>query len=387
MTVLSTQALRADAEPRPLPVDPWLAGAWIGLLGFGLVMVYSATVAAEGRSLSTHFGHLLQHGLHIGIGVALAALAASSPLHWWERASKPVLALGLVLLALVLVPGIGIEVNGSRRWLSLASIRVQPSELVKVCMVVYAAGYLTRKRDALGDFTQGVLMIGLVLAAVAVLLLLEPDFGSLVVIACTVFGMLFLGGIRVWHFLLCILVGGIAMVALTVLSPYRMARVMSFVNPWSDPYDSGFQLVQALIAFGRGDWHGVGLGASIQKLYYLPHASNDFLLAVIAEELGVLGVLSVVLLFGVILWRAFAIARRADLLGAVYAARLAQGMGLLLVVQAMINLGVNMGVLPTKGLTLPYMSYGGSSMLSACLAMGLLFAVDRSTQRKRRPSR
>lgn len=387
MTVLSSQALRATSGPRPFPVDPWLTGAWIGLLGLGLVMVYSATVAAAGHSLSAHFGHLVNHVLHISAGVALAVLISVMPLYWWERAGKAALVAGLVLLGLVLVPGVGVEVNGSTRWLPLGPTRIQPSELMKICMVIYAAGYLTRKRDELRDFTQGVVMIGLVLGLVALLLLLEPDFGSFVVIALTVVGMLFLAGIRLWHFLLCLLLGGTAMVLLTVISPYRMARVMSFLHPWSDPYDSGFQLVQALIAFGRGEWHGVGLGASIQKLYYLPHANNDFLLAVIAEELGVVGVLLVVALFGIVLWRAFAIARRADLLGAAFAGRLAQGLGLLLVIQAMINLGVNMGVLPTKGLTLPFMSYGGSSMLSACIAMGLLLAVDRATQRKRRPRR
>ncbi|MDH3638739.1 MAG: putative lipid II flippase FtsW, partial [Gammaproteobacteria bacterium] len=303
MTVLSSQAMRTSGEPRPFPVDPWLAGAWTALLGFGLVMVYSATVAAEGQSLSSHFGYLIQHTLHIGAGIALAILVSLSPIHWWERASKPLLGFGLALLVMVLIPGIGIEVNGSSRWLPVGPARVQPSELVKICMVVYAAGYLTRKREELGDFTQGVLMIGLVLTMVALLLLLEPDFGSFVVITLTVVGMLFLGGIRVWHFLLCLVLGGAAMVLLTIISPYRMARVTSFLHPWSDPYDSGFQLVQALIAFGRGDWHGVGLGASIQKLYYLPHANNDFLLAVIAEELGVVGVLAVVLLFGVVVWR------------------------------------------------------------------------------------
>ncbi|MDH3281009.1 MAG: FtsW/RodA/SpoVE family cell cycle protein, partial [Gammaproteobacteria bacterium] len=212
MTVLSSQALRATGEPRPLPVDPWLTGAWIGLLGLGLVMVYSATVAADGHSLSSHFGHLIHHALHVGAGVALAILVSLTPIHWWERASKPLLAAGLVLLGLVLIPGVGIEVNGSTRWLPVGPVRIQPSELVKICMVVYAAGYLTRKREELGDLTQGVLMIGLVLAVVALLLLLEPDFGSFVVIALTVVGMLFLGGIRVWHFLVCLVMGGAAMV-------------------------------------------------------------------------------------------------------------------------------------------------------------------------------
>ena len=192
--------------------------------------------------------------------------------------------------------------------------------------------------------------------------------------------MLFLGGVRFWHFLLCVIAVCALFALLIWIEPYRLQRFMSFTNPWSDPFDTGFQLVQALIAFGRGEWMGVGLGASIQKLYYLPHASNDFLLAVIAEELGLIGVCVVVALFAVVMWRAFVIARRAEKLGMFYAARLAEGLALLLVIQAMINMGVNMGLLPTKGLTLPLMSYGGSSMLATCFALGLLFAVDRSTQ-------
>lgn len=384
MTVVSTQALRDVKGAPPLPVDAWLAGTFLALLGFGLVMVYSATVASGNQSLDTNFRDLIQHTVHVLAGIVLATLVGLSPIHWWQRISKGLLGLSLLALIVVLIPGVGVEVNGSTRWLPFGPLRVQPSELAKVCIVVYAAGYLARRQDELTNFTQGVLMLGLVLAVVAVLLMLEPDFGSFVVIMVTVTGMLFLAGIRFWHFLLCLVVGGASMALLTVVSPYRMARVMSFMNPWSDPYDSGFQLTQALIAFGRGEWHGVGLGASIQKLYYLPHANNDFLPAVIAEELGVVGVLLVVILFCVLLWRGFSIARRAQIFRNLFAARLAQGVGLLLVTQAMINLGVNMGVLPTKGLTLPFMSYGGSSMVAACWAIGLLFAIDRATQRQPR---
>ena len=266
-------------------------------------------------------------------------------------------------------------------------MRLQPAELTKVLMVVYVAGYLVRKREELGQFTQGIVMVSLVLAVLAGLLLLQPDFGSVVVISVTVMAMLFLGGVRFWHFLLCVVFGCALLALLVWVEPYRLQRIMSFMNPWSDPFDTGFQLVQALIAFGRGEWMGVGLGASIQKLYYLPHASNDFLLAVVAEELGLIGVCMVVALFGIVLWRAFAIARRAERLGLFYAARLAEGMSLLLAVQAMINMGVNMGLLPTKGLTLPLMSYGGSSMLATSFALGLLFAVDRATQPRAEPER
>jgi cell division protein FtsW len=382
MIAAAAQALKPwQAEALPAS-DRWLLGAVTMLLALGLVMVYSATVAGGAQSLDTNFHHLHQHAMHILLGLVLAGCAVWTRPSWWERSSKPLLAVALLLLVVLLLPGIGLTVNGSTRWLAVGPIRMQPAEVAKLCMVIYAAGYLTRKRESLGDFTQGVLIIGIVLAALALLLLLQPDFGSSVVITVTVGAMLFLGGIRFWHFLLCLLVGITATVVLAYIEPYRWARVTSFLNPWSDPYDSGFQLTQALIAFGRGEWLGVGLGESIQKLYYLPHANNDFLLAVIAEELGVAGVLAVIGLFGIVLWRAFAIARRAELAGKVYAARLAQGLGLLLIFQAIVNMGVNMGVLPTKGLTLPFMSYGGSSMLSSCVAVGLLLMVDRDSRRR-----
>ncbi len=377
MTALTSQAVRSDDFVANLRLDPWLSGVLIALLSLGLVMVYSATIAGGKQTLDTSFQHLLRHATHIVFGLMVMTAISITRIKWWNRISKPLLLISIVVLGALLVPGIGVEVNGSVRWLDLGSIRLQPSEFVKVAMVIYTAGYLTRKQEEIGQFSQGILMIGLVLAVLALLLLMEPDFGSFVVIALTVGMMLFLGGIRFWHFLLCVLLGVVAMVVLTVVSPYRMQRVMSFLNPWSDPFDSGFQLTQALIAFGRGEWYGVGLGASIQKLYYLPHANTDFLLAVIAEELGLIGVLLVVALFGLLLWRAFAIARRAETVGKIYSARLAQGAGLLLVIQAQINIGVNSGVLPTKGLTLPFLSYGGSSMLASCMAMGLLMAVAR----------
>ncbi len=375
----NAQAMRGSGTVS-VGVDPWLSGTLVALLSFGLIMVYSATIASGNQSLATSSQHLTQHAVHVAIGVVMLVMIRLTRVSWWERSSKLLLMMGMIGLVAILIPGVGIEVNGSTRWLWLGPIRVQPSEFAKVFMVIYAAGYLTRKREELGDFTHGVLMIGMVLSVVAVLLLMEPDFGSVVVITATVGLMLFLGGIRFWHFMLCVVVAVIAMIALTIVSPYRMQRVMSFLDPWVDPYDSGFQLVQALIAFGRGEWHGVGLGGSIQKLYYLPHASTDFVLAVIAEELGLIGVLSVIVMFGILLWRAFAIARQAELVGKIYAARLAQGIGLLIVVQAMINMGVNMGVLPTKGLTLPLLSYGGSSTVASCVALGLLLSVDREVQ-------
>jgi len=374
------RAVNGRSSPERLGADVWLVGVVLALLLFGLVMVCSATVASGDQTLAFNFIQVTNHLVHMMMGVLIIIALRYSPIQWWERSSKPLLLLSLVSLVIVLLPGIGASVNGSTRWIALGGMRLQPAELTKVLMVVYVAGYLVRKREELGQFTQGVVMVGLVLAVLSVLLLLQPDFGSVVVISVTVMFMLFLGGVRFWHFLLCVVLGCALLAVLIWIEPYRLQRIMSFMNPWSDPFDTGFQLVQALIAFGRGEWMGVGLGASIQKLYYLPHASNDFLLAVIAEELGLLGVTVVVVLFAVLLWRAFSIARRAERMGMIYVARLAEGLSLLLVVQAMINMGVNMGLLPTKGLTLPLMSHGGSSMLATSFALGLLFAIDRVTQ-------
>jgi len=379
MSATTSQAALADQRVTYW-LDPWLLGTSLALLGFGLVMVYSTTVVTGAEMLHTSYKSVTAHCVNIGLGLALLALVTHTQLDWWERSSRLLLILSLISLVAVLIPGVGVEVNGSTRWLALGPLQLQPSEFAKVFAVVYLAGYVSRKGDALHEFNHSVVIIGVVLGVLAALLLAEPDFGGFVVISSTVVAMLFLSGIRLLHFFVWLAGGLAASVALTVLAPYRVARVMGFLDPWSDPYDTGFQLVQALIAFGRGEWFGVGLGASIQKLSYLPHASNDFLLAIIGEELGLLAVLAVMTLFGILLWRAFQIARRAESSGKIFAARLAQGSGLLIVLQAMVNMGVNMGVLPTKGLTLPLMSYGGSSLISTCLAIGLLLAVERRTR-------
>ena len=366
----------------PEQFDTPLLLACILLLSIGLVMVCSATIASDNQSLATNFDDVARHGMHMVAGLLVMLTLVYVPVGYWERVSKGVLLVAILILALLLVPGLGTEVNGSTRWFAIGPVRVQPAELAKLAMVVYTAGYLTRKQDQLGQFTQGIVMIGLVLGVLALLLLSQPDFGSFVVITATVGLMMFLGGIRIFHMMLCVAGAGAALAAMVVMSPYRMQRVLSFRDPWADPFDSGFQLVQALIAIGRGELFGVGLGGSIQKLYYLPHANNDFIFAVIGEELGLTGIVLVISLFAVLLHRSLKIARRAERAGQVYPARLAQGLGFLLVIQAIINMGVNLGVLPTKGLTLPFVSYGGTSMLVCCAALGLLLAVDRQSRPK-----
>ncbi|MHB8346936.1 MAG: putative lipid II flippase FtsW [Acidiferrobacterales bacterium] len=347
-------------------------------------MVYSASIPTAERFSGGSFHFLLRHLFSIVLGLAAAALILRTRVRLWEHAGPYLLLAGILLLALVMVPGIGVHVNGSSRWLRLGLFKLQPSELEKDFMVVYVAGYLVRKQEELRYFTQGILMVSIVVAVIGALLLREPDLGAAVVISVTVFLMLFLGGVRFWHFMVVVLAGLGGMILLTVYSPYRMARITGFLHPWADPLNQGFQLTQALIAFGRGGVFGVGLGGSVQKLFYLPAAYTDFLLAVLAEELGLIGVCVIIGLFAIIVWRAFVISRAAERLGQIYGARLAQGIGILIGGEAMINMGVNMGALPTKGLTLPFVSYGGSSMVASCIAIALLLLVDRET-RQRRP--
>ena len=374
----SLQATRMNTFENSVGVDTTLLGVFVALMMLGLVMVFSSTIAMGSQSLETNTAHLWRQSIHMLLGVSLTIAVACIPVWVWQKLSIPLLVFSLLMLIVLLF--IGLEVNGSRRWISLAGVRVQPAELAKLTMVIYAASYLSRRHAELEKFSKGIVNIGIVLAILGGLLLMQPDFGSFVVISASVGLMMFLSGIRISHTVLCLGVVGSAMYLMVTTSVYRMARVTSFLDPWADPFDSGFQLTQALIAVGRGEVFGVGLGASIQKLYYLPHANNDFILAVIGEELGLLGIVFVVALFGLLLHRALVIARAAELVGKIYSARLAQGVGFLLVFQAVINIGVNLGVLPTKGLTLPFISYGGSSMLICCVAMGLLFAVDRQTR-------
>jgi cell division protein FtsW len=376
--ILSDQG-RVAGKPR-LFWDGWLLGSVLLLIAVGIVMVHSASVAYAAKTQGFGAYFLMRHLIYVVLGLGLMAIGLRLRVQVWEKSGPYLLLGGIVLLVAVLLPGVGAHVNGASRWIKLGFFTLQPAELVKVFMIIYVAGYLVRKQEELKNFTQGILMVSVVVAVVGMLLLQEPDFGSVVVICCTVMLMLFLGGVRFWHFALVLLTGIGGMVALTIISPYRMGRVTSFMDPWADPFGSGFQLTQALIAFGRGEWLGVGLGGSVQKLFYLPAAHTDFLLAVIAEELGLFAVLGLLALFAVIVARAFAIARAADEAGMVYSARLAQGLGMLLGLQAMINMGVNMGMLPTKGLTLPFVSYGGSSLLVCCLTAGILLRIERDTR-------
>ncbi len=354
---------------------------WISalLLGLGMVMVYSASIAiAEGSRATGNqpMYYLLRHSVFIAVSIVLAAFAFQIPLRVWQRAAPYLFLIGLALLALVLAPGIGREVNGSRRWLSLYFVNLQPSELMKLFVVLYAADYTVRKAAFMHSFRKGFLPMLIVMLLTGGLLLREPDFGAFAVITVIAMGILFLGGMnwRLFAGLIVMLVIGFLLLILA--SPYRMQRIVGFMDPWADPYGKGYQLSHALIAFGRGEWLGVGLGSSVEKLFYLPEAHTDFLLAVIAEELGFAGVAAIIVLFAWIVARAFAIGRRAAQLERHFPALAAQGIGLWIGVQAIINMGVNMGVLPTKGLTLPLLSFGGSAIVTTCCVIGVLLRVD-----------
>jgi cell division protein FtsW len=359
--------------------DRSLAWAALLLAALGLVMVYSASIATAEASRPTGNNaayYLVRHGMVLGIALAAAIAVFLVPVRYWQKAAPWLFLLGVAMLALVLLPGLGREVNGARRWFNLPGASVQPSELVKLFAVLYAADYTVRKHAVLRNFRKGLLPMLGVMLLVSWLLLREPDFGALVVIAVIAFGILFLGGMSGRHFaaLVAMLAAGAA--ALIVFSPYRLQRIFGFMDPWSDPYGKGYQLSHALIAFGRGEWLGVGLGASVEKLHYLPEAHTDFLLAVIGEELGLAGVAVVIGLFTWIVVRAFVIGRAAALRERHFAALAAQGIGIWIGFQALINMGVNTGLLPTKGLTLPLMSFGGSGMLVNCVALAILLRID-----------
>jgi len=356
--------------------DYWLLFVIFMLLGVGIVMVGSSSFEIADRKLDQPFYYLIRQMIYVMIGVLAAAALLRVPLEFWEKMGGYFLMAGVLSLILVLVPGVGREINGSMRWLSLGIVNVQPSEFAKLFVIVYMAGYLVRHGNSMQTALGGFVRPMAVLALVCVLLLAEPDFGAAAVILATAMAMMFLGGVRFSQFLVLMLLMTLAMTALAVSSPYRMERITGFMDPWADPFNSGFQLTQALIAFGRGEWFGVGLGSSVQKLFYLPEAHTDFLFAVLSEELGFVGGLVIIALFCFVVIRAFMVGRMAEKVGMRFASYLAYGIGTWIGIQTFINIGVNMGVLPTKGLTLPFMSYGGSSVLVMCIAIALLLRVD-----------
>ena len=369
-----------DAPRREVAeIDHVLLWSTLLLLVGGLVMVYSASIAiAEGGRFTNHQPtyYLIRHAVFLCVALVAAAVAFQVPLSLWQKYAPWLFLIGAILLAIVLIPGVGKDVNGARRWLSLGFANLQPSELMKVFAVLYAADYTVRKINVMHDLRLAFAPMFVAMAIVGMLLLKEPDFGAFVVIISIAMGILFLGGLRARMFVLLIVLLLIAFAVLIVVSPYRRDRIFGFMDPWADAFGRGYQLSHSLIAFGRGELFGVGLGGSVEKLFYLPEAHTDFLLAVIAEELGFVGVLTVILLFAVLVQRAFAIGRQAVQLDRLYPALVAMGIGIWMGVQSFINMGVNVGLLPTKGLTLPLMSFGGSGILANCVVLAILLRVD-----------
>ncbi len=367
---------------RMLSYDRGLLLAIAGLALFGLVMVFSASVAlADGPRFGAIDRHhfLLRHALFLAVGLVAAAFVFTINLQLWQRAALPVFLVALALLVAVLIPGVGREVNGSWRWLPLAfGINLQPSEVMKLAALLYTADYTVRKQAHMQAFWRGFVPIAAAMGAAGLLLLLEPDLGAFVVIVAVTMGILFLGGINSRLFAGLTVVMGSMFLLLIWLSPWRRARLFAYLDPWDEStvLGQGYQLSHSLIAIGRGEWLGVGLGGSIEKLHYLPEAHTDFILAVIGEELGFVGILLVVLLFVFVVRRAFDIGRQAVAMDRTFSGLVAQGVGLWLGVQALINMGVSLGVLPTKGLTLPFISYGGSALVMNLCAVALLMRVD-----------
>ena len=370
--------LYSPTTPRA-ELDITLFWSVVLLLSLGLVMVYSSSIAmSEAEKMTGYRMHyfLMRHAIYLVLGLVAAIIAFQIPVALWQRLALPLFIAGGLLLALVLIPGIGREVNGSRRWISLGFMTMQPSELMKFFVVLYAADYTVRKAAFMHDFKKGFLPMLAVMVFTGAMLLRQPDFGALVVVTSIAMAVLFLGGLnwRVFAGLIVLLL--VAFVALIISSPYRLQRIIGFMDPWADAFGKGYQLSHSLIAFGRGEWFGVGLGGSVEKLFYLPEAHTDFLLAVIAEELGFAGITVVLALFVLLIYRAFAVGREAMMREKYFPALVAQGIGVWLSVQAFINMGVNMGVLPTKGLTLPFLSYGGTGIVVNCIAVAVLLRID-----------
>ena len=358
-----------------LKFDPVLVTLVTTLLLGGLVILASASMSISDDATGQPFFYVQRQVVALALGAIVGLVCLFIPMHVWRTLGPLMLLAGLALLLVVLVPGLGYEVNGARRWLRLGVMNLQVSEPARLCFIIYLAGYLVRRNKSVREQFTGFLRPMLLLSLACAALLAEPDFGAAVVLLATALAMLFVAGARIRDFLLFFSVAVIGMAALAVTSPYRMQRLTAFLDPWADPYDSGFQLTQSLIAIGRGEWFGVGLGNGVQKLFYLPEAHTDFVFAVFAEEFGLLGSLLLIGLFFALLWRVFQLAKRAYNAERFFEAYIAIGIGTWLGLQSFINVGVNMGLLPTKGLTLPLISYGRSSLIVTMAAIAILLRI------------
>ena len=368
------QASRSSRLNRTVKVDAWLLMPTLLLVAVGLIMVGSSSIAiADSHGVATYY-YLLRHVIYIALGLFLASIFRSIPIDFLERISRPLMGLSVILLLLVFIPGIGHSVNGSARWITLGFANFQVVEAVKVMVIIYMAGYLVRKAEMVKTRFFDTFKPLVLAAMLTGILLIQPDMGSAAVITAIVGGMVWLAG-AAWRHIVVLGMAALPVFGFAAMEPYRLRRIVSFMNPWADPYDSGFQLTQALIAVGRGEVFGVGLGASIQKLFYLPEAHTDFIFAVLAEEFGLLGVIFVLFLFMLLVSRIMIIGLMAHRMEKPFAGNVAFGIGLWIGLQALVSMGVNLGVLPTKGLTLPLISSGGSSVMMTFLALGIVFRI------------
>lgn len=381
ITSLVSQILPPRGHLQPRLDRPLVIVAGL-LMAIGVVVVGSASTEVAQANYGNPFYHLMRHMVYLSLALSMGGLTFLVPIGVWERLGWVLLLVSLLLLVLVLLPGVGREVNGSMRWLKIGPIGMQASEIVKLFLLIYLAGYLVRRLQEVRSQWSGFIKPMSVMMVAIVLLLLEPDFGSVVVLMTAALGMMFLGGVRLIQFLVLISVSLVAMALVAVSQPYRMQRLITFMDPWAEEnvFASGYQLTQALIAFGRGEWLGVGLGNSVQKLFYLPEAHTDFVFAIWAEEMGLLGSVLVIGLFLMLVYRCLSIGHRAENAGRFFAAYVCYGIGFLLAAQAMINIGVNTGLLPTKGLTLPLLSYGGSSLIVCAVSIAMVLRVDYESQ-------
>jgi cell division protein FtsW len=368
-------------ERANVPVDTLLLLCVLALLGLGFVMVTSASLPIAGRVYGEPFFFVIRHGIALGLALVCGLICFAIPVQAWERAGIWLMLIACALLLLVLIPGIGRTANGATRWIPLGPFNLQPSELIKFFAIIYVSGYLVRRQLEVSTSLMGFVRPMLLVGFAASLIMVQPDFGTTVVLLVTVMGLLWLGGAAWWPFALLFLSVAAGLALLVWIEPYRLERVISFIDPFDDPFNTDYQLSHALIAMGRGEWLGVGLGNGIQKQFYLPEAHTDFLLAVIGEELGMVGVLLVIAAFAFLTWRAFALGAKAQAAGAYFSANAAQGIGLLLGLQAFINAGVNTGMLPTKGLTLPFISYGSNALIVSVMAAALLLRIDYELRR------
>ena len=368
------------SQALPLLPDTSMALLGTALLLVGLVAISSASIEYSQFHDDNAWYHTRRHLIYLVAAVSIGAFFYQVPMSFWQETGWMWLLLALAGLILVLIPGLGKEVNGSQRWIAVGRFTVQPSEFAKLAVVVYLAGYMVRRESELKSDWQGFFKPMAVLGATTLLLLVEPDFGATVIVVATAMGMLFLAGVKLLHFLIVAFGALAAGVALIVSAPYRWDRVTSFTDPWADPFGSGFQLVQSLIAYGRGEWLGVGLGNSVQKLFYLPEAHTDFVFSVWAEETGFVGAVIVIVLFSALIGRILWTARRAALVGDTFSAHICHGVALVFSGQAFVNIGMSSGLLPTKGLTLPFVSYGGSSLIVCCAMLALVLRIERENR-------